>query len=65
MIRCTRCGSGYDGVRTLGMENCPRCLTRDQVAAPLVFKAFQLPDSRKPRLTGSNANQYSSDARAG
>lgn len=44
MFECERCGSSYSATH-LGVEHCPRCRLRDQVQAPLAFKAFRLPGS--------------------
>jgi hypothetical protein len=41
MFRCERCGSSYSETRGVGLENCPCCRLRDQVAAPLTFKLFK------------------------
>jgi uncharacterized OB-fold protein len=43
MLRCERCGSSYSPLRTVGVENCPRCKARDRKAVPLTFKVFELP----------------------
>ncbi len=40
MFECERCGSSYSATH-LGVEHCPRCQLRDQIQAPLAFKAFQ------------------------
>jgi len=45
MFECERCGSSYSATH-LGVEHCPRCQLRDQVQAPLAFKAFRLPESQ-------------------
>jgi len=45
MFECERCGSSYSASH-LGVEHCPRCQLRDQVQAPLAFKAFRLPESQ-------------------
>jgi hypothetical protein len=49
MFICERCGSRYSAMHAAAMENCPRCMIRDQTAAPLVFKAFRLPPSIEAR----------------
>lgn len=36
MVHCERCGSRFHSARALMIENCPRCLLRDDVASPLV-----------------------------
>jgi predicted nucleic acid-binding Zn-ribbon protein len=41
MFRCERCGSRYSATHAAAMENCPRCMVRDQTESPLTFKAFQ------------------------
>jgi hypothetical protein len=43
MFNCERCGSSFNGALGITLENCPRCLLREEVAAPLKFKIF---DSR-------------------
>jgi hypothetical protein len=47
MLRCERCGSSYSPLRSVGVENCPRCQARDRKTVPLTFKAFELPKSAK------------------
>lgn len=46
MFKCERCGSGYSASH-LGVEHCPRCMLLDRVQAPLTFKVFELPESRR------------------
>jgi predicted nucleic acid-binding Zn-ribbon protein len=41
MFRCERCGSSYNALRSVGIENCPRCQARDRKRVPLTFKAFE------------------------
>ena len=36
MVHCERCGSRFHSARALTIANCPRCLLRDDVAAPLI-----------------------------
>jgi len=36
MVHCERCSSRFHSARALMIENCPRCLLRDDVTAPLV-----------------------------
>jgi predicted nucleic acid-binding Zn-ribbon protein len=38
MVYCERCGSRFHSTRALMIENCPRCLLRDDVTAPLVVE---------------------------
>ena len=45
MFECERCGSSYSATH-LGVEHCPRCQLRDQVQAPLAFRAFRQPESQ-------------------
>ncbi len=45
MFRCERCGSRYNAMHAVAIENCPRCQIRDRTTAPLVFKPFQAPQS--------------------
>lgn len=47
MLRCERCESSYSPLRSIGIENCPRCQAKDNKAVPLTFKAFELPKSAK------------------
>lgn len=35
MIHCERCGSRFHSARAMMLDHCPRCLLRDDVAAPL------------------------------
>lgn len=42
MFSCERCGSSYSAMHAVTIENCPRCLARDQVTSQLQFKPFQL-----------------------
>ncbi len=44
MFSCERCGSRYNAVHAAALENCPRCQVRDQISAPLAFKAFESSD---------------------
>lgn len=57
MFRCERCGSRYSSMHAAAIENCPRCLIRDRVSAPLAFKAFQLPD-RRAQATSLKGSDY-------
>jgi hypothetical protein len=43
MFHCEKCGSRYSAMHAATIENCPRCLARDQTRSPLTFKAFRLP----------------------
>jgi len=54
VFRCERCGSAYNSMHAARTENCPRCLARDRVEAPLTFKIFKLPESarRAPAASG-------------
>ena len=50
MFQCERCGSSYSARHVVALENCPRCLMRERVEAPLAFKAFDLPGRQlRPR----------------
>ena len=40
MLRCERCGSSYSARHTVATNECPRCLAKDRVSAPLSVKAF-------------------------
>lgn len=69
MFECERCGSGYSASH-LGVEHCPRCQLRDQVQAPLVFKAFQrtqaraaVVDSTAQRVAAESLSQAPAEAR--
>jgi hypothetical protein len=50
MFQCEKCGSSYSAMHAVAIENCPRCLARDQITSPLVFKPFQFPEATKPKL---------------
>jgi predicted nucleic acid-binding Zn-ribbon protein len=39
MVHCERCGSRFHSARALMIENCPRCLLRDDVTTPLVVES--------------------------
>ena len=41
MVHCERCSSRFHSARALMIENCPRCLLRDDVAAPLVAEPIE------------------------
>jgi predicted nucleic acid-binding Zn-ribbon protein len=41
MVHCERCGSRFHSARALIIENCPRCLLRDDVMAPLVVESVE------------------------
>lgn len=49
MFVCSRCGSSYNS-KHIGVEHCPRCRLRDNVEAPLAFKAFDLSGIKLTRL---------------
>ena len=38
MFRCERCGTDFSAARVPRSDHCPRCLARDGVRSPLVFK---------------------------
>jgi predicted nucleic acid-binding Zn-ribbon protein len=42
MVHCERCSSRFHSARALMIENCPRCLLRDDVAAPLVVEPVEI-----------------------
>lgn len=48
MFRCERCGSRYNAMHAVAIENCPRCQIRDRTTAPLTFKPFQTSGSPAP-----------------
>lgn len=50
MFRCERCGSSYSAAHAVAIENCPRCLARDQVDSQLAFKPFGLPAEPATKL---------------
>lgn len=50
MFSCERCGSKYSAMHAVAIENCPRCMARDQVTSQLVFKPFQLPGEPRVKL---------------
>jgi len=41
MVHCERCSSRFHSARALMIENCPRCLLRDDVASPLVVDSAE------------------------
>lgn len=51
MVHCERCSSRFHSARALMLENCPRCLLRDDVTAPLVVESVETtrPDIEKAR----------------
>ena len=40
MFSCEKCGSRYSAAHAVAIENCPRCLARDQITSQLVFRPF-------------------------
>jgi hypothetical protein len=36
MLRCDRCGSGFNGRHLGALEYCPRCLGKKEAISPLV-----------------------------
>lgn len=40
MVQCERCGSKFHSARAARLDLCPRCLLRDDVAAPLKHGGF-------------------------
>lgn len=50
MFSCEKCGSSYSAMHAVAIENCPRCLARDQVTSRLVFKPFGFPDKAETKL---------------
>jgi hypothetical protein len=50
MFSCEKCGSSYSAMHAVAIENCPRCLAREQVASRLVFKPFGLSGEGAKRL---------------
>jgi predicted nucleic acid-binding Zn-ribbon protein len=56
MVYCERCGADFSSVRAATLRDCPRCLLRDDVAAPLVVR----PGRQKG--TGTEARQRKGDA---
>jgi hypothetical protein len=50
MFSCEKCGSSYSAMHAVAIENCPRCLARDQVTSRLVFKPFGLPGEARTKL---------------
>lgn len=56
MFRCEQCGSSFNAMRSVGIENCPRCQARDGKKVPLKFKAFELQgNAAKPMSAGGVA----------
>jgi hypothetical protein len=43
MVHCERCGSRFHSERAARLDLCPRCLLRDDVAAPLKSGGFPPP----------------------
>lgn len=54
MVQCERCGSKFHSIRAALIENCPRCLLRDDVSARLLAK-----DASPPPVAPGNATQGS------
>jgi predicted nucleic acid-binding Zn-ribbon protein len=54
MVQCERCGSKFHSIRAALIENCPRCLLRDDVSARLVAK-----DPSPPPVAPGTATQAS------
>lgn len=58
VFRCERCGSGFSAKDAAAVENCPQCLGRDRVEAPLTFRLFErtasqlLREPESPSLRG-------------
>jgi hypothetical protein len=50
MFSCEKCGSSYSAMHAVAIENCPRCLARDQVTSRLVFKPFGFPGEAGAKL---------------
>ena len=50
MFSCEKCGSSYSAMHAVAIENCPRCLARDQVTSRLVFKPFGFPREAGTKL---------------
>jgi hypothetical protein len=50
MFSCEKCGSSYSAMHAVAIENCPRCLARDQVTSRLVFKPFGFPGKAGTKL---------------
>jgi predicted nucleic acid-binding Zn-ribbon protein len=66
MVHCERCSSRFHSARALMLENCPRCLLRDDVTAPLVVESAETtsPEIEKAR-PGSEAAVEPLDPEAG
>jgi hypothetical protein len=65
MFQCERCGSSYSARHTVAMSECPRCLGKDRVSAPLTFKAFSRIEGRaKPRSAPQPASYLERELRA-
>jgi hypothetical protein len=52
MVYCERCGASFSSMRAATLRDCPRCLLRDDIAAPLVARP---PDGRPVESAGSVA----------
>jgi predicted nucleic acid-binding Zn-ribbon protein len=53
MYTCERCGTKF-GRSSVVLESCPRCLARDGVRVPMVFRLLEAPAVRQTnrRSTG-------------
>jgi hypothetical protein len=66
MVHCERCSSRFHSARALMIENCPRCLLRDDVAAPLVVEPAKAVRADAQRaLPGSQPAAVPLDQEAG
>lgn len=45
MYTCERCGTKF-GRTSVVLESCPRCLARDGIRVPMVFKLREQPEVR-------------------
>ena len=67
MVHCERCSSRFHSARALLIENCPRCLLRDDVAAPLVVESAGMgrADAKRVRTASEPAAATPLDPEAG
>ena len=49
MVGCERCGARFSAIRMATIEHCPRCLLRDDIAAPLTAIRLQRVALKEPQ----------------
>ena len=50
MIRCERCGTGFNPLQAAVLAFCPRCLARDRVKVALVTRLVKDGPARHPEV---------------